>query len=162
MPDKRQSIILGTALVTLLSTSYLGLINLLCCAGVWIGALVTVWHYTSNNELTLAGGQGAVLGLTVGILGAALAAVLNYVLMRMGVRPDLVLGQAILDMFADGMPDAQYDEARERLMQDPTIGSLLINSAVSLALSAGIGAIGGAIGASVFKKGGDEPTYPAG
>ena len=44
MPDTKQSILMGALVTGILSTSYLSLINLLCCLGVIAGALVAVWH----------------------------------------------------------------------------------------------------------------------
>ena len=58
MPDKQQSIILGGIVAGILSTSYLGFLNLLCCMGIIIGALVAVWHYTDTHELTIPSGTG--------------------------------------------------------------------------------------------------------
>lgn len=153
MPSKQQSIVLGGVLVGLLSTSYLGLINLLCCLGVIIGALVAVWHYTSQNELTLSAGQGAGLGALAALLGWAIAFVLNYVLIKVGVRHDLVMTQFILDRFGGSMPPEQYDQMLEQMTQEMTFAKYFVNSLIGLAISALFGAIGGAIGAAVFKKG---------
>lgn len=162
MPEKKQSIILGAALVAVLSTSYLGLINCLCCAGVVIGALVAVWHYSSTNSITLTGGQGAVLGLTVALIGAAISAVLDYALMQAGIRVDQTIMQFILDRFGDQMPPESYDQLVEQMEETVTAGKFALQALFGVALSAGFGAIGGAIGASVFKKGGDDPSYPQG
>jgi hypothetical protein len=161
MPDKKQSLILGTALTAVLSTSYLGLLTC-CCGGVIIGALVTVWHYTSTHGITLTGGQGAVLGLTVGLLGALVSAVLDYALIQAGVRVDVTIMQFMLDRFGDQMPPESYDQMVEQMEQAVTFGKFALQALLGVAISAGIGAIGGAIGASIFKKGGDEPTHPAG
>lgn len=153
MPSKQQSIILGGVLVGLLSTSYLGLINLLCCAGVLIGALVAVWHYTTQNELTLQAGQGAGIGTMAAILGWAIAFVLNFVLIKAGIRSDQAMTQFFLDRFGQNMPPEQYDQLLDQLNQEITFGAYFINSLIGLAVSALFGAIGGAIGAAVFKKG---------
>ncbi len=161
MPDRNQSIILGTALTAVLSTSYLGLITC-CCGGVIIGALVTVWHYTSTHGITVTGGQGAVLGLTVGVLGAVISAILDYVLIQAGVRVDHTIMQFMLDRFGDQMPPESYDQLVQQMEEAITFGKFALQALIGVAFSAGFGAIGGAIGASVFKKGGDDPSYPAG
>ncbi|MEX0746709.1 MAG: hypothetical protein WD275_01835, partial [Rhodothermales bacterium] len=83
MPDKKQSIVLGAVVAALLSTSYLGFINCLCCAGMIIAGALTVWHYASTNEMTIPAGQGAVMGLIAAIIGSFVAIFLNFILIKM-------------------------------------------------------------------------------
>ena len=158
MPSKQQSIILGGLVAGLLSTSYLGLINMLCCAGVLIGAVVAVWHYTDTNELTITAGQGAVLGLLAALVGWLIALILNYALISMGIRSDLVLSQFFLDRFGDSMPAESYDQIVDQMNSPMTLGTYLLSSLWGILFSVIFGAVGGSIGAVIFKKGGDEPT----
>ncbi|MDX1429663.1 MAG: DUF4199 domain-containing protein [Rhodothermales bacterium] len=155
MAEKQQSIILGSAVVTVLSTSYLGLINCLCCAGVVIGAMVAVWHYTSTNSLTMKTGEGAVLGLTVAIIGSLISAVLDYVLIKMGIRADQAIMQIILDTMGDQMPPESYDQMIEQMEQPVTIAGFAMQAVFGVVIAGIFGAIGGVIGASIFKKGDD-------
>jgi len=159
MPSKQQSIVLGGVLVGILSTSYLGLINMLCCAGVIIGALVAVWHYTSQNELTISAGQGAGLGVMAALLGWAIAFVLNFVLIKAGIRSDQAISQFILDKVGSNMPPEQYDQLLQQMEREVSFGAYFLNSLIGLGLSALFGAIGGAIGAAIFKKAPPEELY---
>ena len=97
MPDKKQSLILGAVVAALLSTSYLSFINCLCCAGMIIAGALTVWHYTSTNDLTIPAGQGAVMGLTAAAVGAFAAIFMNFVLIKMGIRADRAITEAIIN-----------------------------------------------------------------
>ncbi len=153
MPSKQQSIIVGSAVVAILSTSYLGLINMLCCAGIIAGAMVAVWHYTDNNNLTMSAGSGAVLGLTVAIIGTLISLVLNYIFIKMGVRSDLAVVNFIINTFGDQMPPEQVDAMLAQAEVDPTLMSHFGQGLIGVAFSAIFGAIGGAIGAAIFKKG---------
>ena len=157
MPSKQQSIILGGLIAGLLSTSYLGLINLLCCAGVIIGALVSVWHYTDTNELTIKPGQGAVIGLLAALIGWGVSFVLNFILIKAGIRSDLVISQFILDRLGDSMPQESVDQMVEQMNAEMTLAKYLAGAVWGLLFPV-FGAIGGSIGALLFKKGGDEPT----
>ena len=156
MPSKQQSIILGGVVVGLLSTSYLGMINLLCCAGVLAGSLIAVWHYTTNNELTLRSGQGVSLGVMAALLGWAIAFVVNFALIKAGVRSDLAISQFILDRFGDSMPPESVDQMIDQMEQPITLGMYAINSLLGVVFSVIFGAIGGAIGAAVFKNGDED------
>lgn len=149
-------------MVGLLSTSYLSFINILCCAGVLTGAMVAVWHYTSTNELTLSGSQGASLGVQAALAGFAIAFVLNFVLMSLGIRHDLAVAEWSLNTFGDNMQDAQLEQLEEQLNTPFSLGFYLkttilsMNGAIGIAATAAFGAIGGAIGAAAFKNGPEE------
>jgi len=158
MPSKQQSIILGGLVVTVLSTSYLSYINMLCCLGVLSGALVAVWHYTETNELTIKSGDGAVMGILAALIGLVIASVLNFALIKMGIRHDQAMVQFFLNSMGDSMPPEQYDAMVEQLEMEYTIGLMLKNMAMGAIVYVIFGAIGGLIGAKMFKKGGDEPT----
>jgi len=162
MPSKQQSIILGGLIAGLLSTSYLGLINMLCCAGIIIGALVSVWHYTDTNELTIKAGQGAVIGLLAALVGWAVSLVLNYILIKAGIRSDRDLSQFRLDRFGDSMGEEGVERIVEQMNTEITLGKYMLSALWGVLLSAIFGAIGGSIGAVLFKKGGDEATEFAG
>ncbi|QXD16369.1 DUF4199 family protein [Rhodocaloribacter litoris] len=163
MPSKNQSILLGGLVVGLLSTSYLGLINMLCCAGVLIGAVVAVWHYTSTYELTIPAGEGATIGALAALIGGLISLVLNFVLMKIGIRHDLVISQFMLERFGEGMPPEQYEQIREQMSQPVTLGSYLKQAwyGAVLIVTAIFGAIGGVLGAVLFKKGGEAPEGAA-
>ena len=160
MPDQKQSILLGALVTGLLSTSYLGFINLLCCAGVIIGSLVAVWHYTSTHNLTIPAGKGAVMGLITAIVGALFGFILTYVLMMIGIRHDLVITEWMLDAFGESMQPEQIDQMEEQINQPVSLGThlLTINTVIGIIVSAIFGAVGGAIGAAIFKKGGEAPA----
>lgn len=162
MSGKQQSILLGSAVVAVLSTSYLSFINCLCCLGVIAGAMVAVWHYTQTNQLTIKPGEGAVMGLMAGLIGAVIALVLNYILMQIGIRHDAALLNAMLDMFQDSLPPEQYDELVRQRDEPTTLGSYLTSGMIGVAVSAIFGAVGGAIGAALFKKGAEPIDGPDG
>ncbi len=160
MPDKKQSILLGGLISGLLSTSYLGFINFLCCLGVIAGALAAVWHYTSTNELTIKTGEGAGMGALAGLVGYFVGNILTMLLMSMGVRHDLAANQFVLDRFGENMPPEQYDMMVAQIEKPFTLVGWVSENMLTLVISAlvvvAMGAIGGALGAKMFKKGGDD------
>ncbi|MFZ8977585.1 MAG: hypothetical protein ACO2Y9_10840 [Pseudohongiellaceae bacterium] len=158
MPDTKQSILLGALVTGILSTSYLGLINFLCCLGVIAGALVAVWHYTDTNELTISTGKGAGMGALAAIGGGVISLIANLVLIQMGIRHDLATVEFMINTFGDGMAPEQIEAMESQLEAPFEIGMYFFNALFGFAISAVFGAGGGAIGAKIFKKGGDEPT----
>ena len=158
MPSKTQSILLGGLVAGILSTSVLGLINVLCCAGVIIGALVSVWHYTTTYDLTIPAGQGVLIGVLAGGVGALVAGLLNWLVGLVG----LDLTTLVIRVFENsGAPQEQLDLLRQQA-QNQGWGDALLGIVFSVVVYAVVGAIGGAIGASAFKRGGDTPGGPPG
>src|SRR5690625_3295418 len=98
MSPQQQSILLGDGVAALLSTSYLRLINCLCCLGLIIGGLAATSHYTDSNQLTITPGDGAVMGLSAGAHGALVALVLYFVLIKMGIRHDRAMTNLMIEL----------------------------------------------------------------
>lgn len=161
MPSRTQSILIGGLVVGALSTSVLSVINLLCCAGVIIGAVVGVWHYTETYQITIESGQGALIGAMAGIVGAILAGIFNQLLVVVGLdfAGDM---RAMMEQFSQMQGDAgmTFDEQMQ-MMEQGSWAFMLLGTVFNMVLYGIFGAVGGAIGASVFQKGGDAPTNPS-
>jgi len=154
MPDKKQSIILGGLAAGLLSTSYLGLINQACCLGIIIGGIIGVWHYTSENEITIKGGTGAVIGVGASVIAWALSSVLTWALTLVGIGAERFTKSGVIENLENSQMTADQLDIIIPLIDD----YFFVTYAINLVVFAIFGAIGGAIGAKLFKKGGDEPT----
>lgn len=155
MPSKTQSILLGGLVAGLLSTSYLGLINLACCAGVIIGAVVAVWHYTNTYNLTISGGQGAAMGALAAVIGAVIGGLLSYLLQFIGIPGVQELFQGSFEQF---LSEEQLEQLEAQQEMAENIGAVLLGIGINMLIYAIFGAVGGVIGANVFKKGGDAPA----
>ena len=155
MPSKTQSILVGGLVVGLLNTSVLQVTAVLCCAGVIIGAMTGVWHYTTTYDLTISAGQGVLIGVGAAALGAVIAGILNYVLALAGLD---VLTQLMMDFVENAnLPPDQVEMIREQTTTSQGLSAVLLGIATNAVVFVIFGAIGGAIGASVFKRGGDTP-----
>lgn len=160
MSPKGQSILLGAAVVALLSTSYLGFINCLCCAGVIAGAMVAVWHYTNTNSLTIPAGEGAVIGLSAAALGGVISLILNFLLISIGLGAEAAMQEFALDFLAGRVPPEQLEEIEAQMAAGQSAGAYFVNGLCGIVIFVIFGAIGGVIGASVFKKGPAETDTP--
>ncbi|MEM8559956.1 MAG: DUF4199 family protein [Bacteroidota bacterium] len=155
---KLPSILIGAAVYVLLglTASVLNamgppisfIAGLLSCVAILVGAMVGVWHFTNTHQLTISAGQGAGLGVSVGLVGALISGVLGLALIAAGVLPDPVEA-AIEQARAMGQTEEQIDMARS--MTEIFAGPVGI--AFGLVIGALFGAAGGAIGAAIFKKG---------
>lgn len=99
------------------------------------------------------------MGALAAIFGLVVASILNYILIAVfDIRSDQVFSQYILNMVGDTLPPDQYDEMVDEMNAPVTIGKALQGMLWGLLVYPAFGAIGGIIGAKMFKKGGDEPT----
>lgn len=152
MPNKSQSILLAGAAIGV-AAPILGLIpgvgSCLACIAYILAGLLAVWHYTDRHHLTITGGQGAGLGALAGIVAMAIASILGFLFMSIGLTPPW--REAFEEQLdASGMDPAQIDQFMEMASSPLFIVGFIL---LGLVIYAIMGALGGVIGASVFKKG---------
>ena len=162
MPSKSRSILIGAAVAAVLafiqgflavgggtSGQYLG--SLLCCLVAAAGAGTAVWHYTTTHNLTIPAGTGAGLGAAAVSAGYLVAYLIGVVLQAVGLRPSNaeLLEQGRQQMIDQGMDSALVDQG----MGVAEMASGPLGAAITLLVMAVLGAIVGAIAASVFKRG---------
>lgn len=165
MTGKFQSILLGSMVVGLLATLF-GLIqfsvqsqvlgSLSCCVIPTVGALMATWHYTSTNGLTIRAGEGALIGLAAGVLGYFISLVLSVVVSVTGLMPSPFDVEAVIEMTQDAMVNrgssqTEIDQATGFMRQ-----FYFAFIAVAVVAYGVLGAVVGAIGASIFKHGGPD------
>lgn len=160
MSTKQRSILVGGLVVALLSTSYLGIINTLCCLGVMTGGAVGVWHYTSSHRLTISSGDGASLGASAALIGLAISLVLNFVFMKVGLGSESVFTGVMESFMGDMMTAEQMEQFEQQLeqQQERSFFEYLFNAGtlINVVIFPLFGAVGGAFGASLFQYGGEE------
>jgi hypothetical protein len=169
MQNKLPSILLGGLAVGLITTvlsifSQPGSGNqamgmamgcVVCLAYVGAG-LIAVWHYTNTQRLTLPAGEGVLMGLMAGAVAALVGVVLGLLLRAVGILPgpEEVWAQLEASGQFDDVPPESLEMSRNvmEMMMGPA------GHAIALVLGAVAGLVGGAIGAAMFKKGGDRPA----
>ena len=156
------ALLMGAALVGVTSTSYLGFVNVLCCAGMIGGGMYAVYRYTSDTSSTITGGEGASLGFKAGLIGALIGLLLTFALRMVGIRDDLVVANYLLNNPPSSFPPEALDQIAAQADQPVWKTTFSFGTLISLLVTGAFAALGGAIGASVFKKGGEirpEQTY---
>jgi hypothetical protein len=155
MTPRQQSILVGAVVTGILSTSYLGLINTLCCLGVIVGGVVATQQYAARTSGGVPSGDGAVLGAFAGAAGAVLSAVFDVMLRPLNLDSRSIqqgLQEQLMQMGGgQGMSPEMMQQMQGEgpgLLSVMGLAFLLMN----LILFAIFGAIGGAIGAALFGK----------
>lgn len=146
MTIRQQSILIGALVTGILSTSYLGFINTLCCLGVIIGGIVTVQQYVQRSGRAIEAGDGAVLGAIAGALGSIFGALFDRLLRPLGLDSQSVW-QGMMEDMMEGQREMAQDFSQ---FQEGGTLMILFSIAIGLVLYAIFGAIGGALGTALF------------
>lgn len=129
--------------------------NFCCCLWVVSGGVLAVWLAQQNTPYGLTAAEGALLGLTAGLIGAVIAFPINLVFE--GWKRDLMmrmLESANLDI------PAEFRDALENT-RTGVIGRLF-SLMITLVIDGIFGLLGGLLGVAMFKKNVPPPPPPPG
>lgn len=151
MTIRQTSILIGALVTAILSTSYLGFINTICCLGVIIGGLVAAQQYVSRSGTSISAGDGAVLGALAGIGGSILGSLFDRALRPFGLDSQTIWQDTMQGMM-QGMDGQQgfSPEMMQQMQDGGGMGMLLVSLVIGIIIYAIFGAIGGALGAALF------------
>ena len=154
-PSKTQPALLAGLVIGLLwSVPFLNLINLCCCLGVIAGGAFAAWLLIKRSPvLPVSSGDGAVVGLLAGLVGAGVYLVL-------GIPIGLVFNQisVVKSIFAT-LNNPEINRAMEEAIRNAENQGLaerlvgaLVGWCITSVISVGFSAIGGLIGVAMFEK----------
>ncbi len=161
-PAKVMPALYGGIIIAVLSTvPGLSLVNCLCCAGVMVGGLMSVYFY--KNTLTpesspLESGDGVQLGLLSGVFGAVVALVLNAVIQAAFGDIGATFVKDIMEKIVESgdMPPEVADKIRQSLAESGTAGAramgIFFTFVTHIVIFPIFGLFGGLIGVSLFKS----------
>ena len=144
--------VMGALVIGVLSgLPVVGLGNCCCCAWIVSGGLVAAYLFQSNTPEPITLGDGALIGLLAGLLGA----VVNLVV---SVPMNLLVGpyqQRLLRQIAESQPDIP-DNVRQIVDNVGGTGVTILGALMAFVMMLVLGAIfaslGGLLGAFFFKK----------
>jgi hypothetical protein len=130
--------IAGAATAVISSLPLVNLLNCLFCGWLWVGGAAGVWLYQRDAKTTVTSAQGAGIGALTGLVGAVLGAVIGLLFSGLGLGLMTIAdAQASRDLF------------------DTLLGAGILQGlglVFSIVLYPAFGALGGVIGASIFKS----------
>jgi hypothetical protein len=133
------SLIGGIINIILSNTPFLNLINLLLCAGFWIGAIIAVWIYKSREgSVTIR--QGTLIGVITGVWAGIFGIALSFV--------GLAGASALAGSISQFIPADSSAELRD-LLKGP--GEMLFNIC-GVGVDIIFGTLGGLIGGLFFRN----------
>jgi hypothetical protein len=165
MNNKLKPALIGGVLIGVLSViPFVSLANICCCLWAILGGMLATYLYVKNSPTPASAGDGAVLGVIAGALGAVIYVVI-------GIPIAIAMGPMMQNMIVSLMKNV--DPRQAELMrqqfeaQGTAIAPLIIQALIAAALLFVFAILGGLLGIPIFekRKGGPPPpppTYNAG
>jgi len=156
----KAALIGGVAIGVLSAIPFVNFVNVCCCGWALIGGALATYLYVKDSQTPVNAGDGAMLGLLAGAVGAGIYLILgvpiNYVVGN-------AMGSMMMNIFSGNMPPEQAEAMRQQMEASQSIVAVLING---LLIAFGIvifSVAGGALGVPIFEKrkgGGSAPPPP--
>jgi hypothetical protein len=121
-----------------------------CCLWIIGGAMLAAYLLAKNSPTSVTPGDGAIVGIFAGIVGAVVDAIVSIPFEAMNREA----AQKVMDMFSqylNEMPSA-WKSLLDRAGERPSPAFFMLGLVISAAVFAALGALGGVIGAALFGR----------
>lgn len=126
------------------------IINCLCCLWIIGGGVLAAYFLTKESPVVMTAGDGAIVGVFTGIIAAIVEAFVTIPFRAVNEK----LAQGIMDRFSqyyEEMPSG-WESWLDGSGFEGSIVWTILGLAVSVIVFSALGALGGIIGISLFKK----------
>jgi hypothetical protein len=149
-PSKLQPALLGGAVLGVLSV--LPIVSIANCCCIWFitGGVVAAWVMQQNHPLPITAGDGIIVGLLAGLVGAVVWLVLSIPLHAITGGMEKQFIARVLERAGDLPPDARA--SLERWQGGGGFVLVGIGFFIQLIVGSLLAAVGGLIGALLFRK----------
>jgi hypothetical protein len=162
VPAKLQPALLGGVAIGVLSAlPVVNIVNLCCCAWVVAGGALASHLMQQNHPAPINAGDGAIVGLLAGAIGALVGTVLSVPIAMMMGPFQLQMMERILQGTQDMPPEVRaiFEQMQGGMGGAAAMGiGFIFSLFFSLFFYAIFGLFGGLLGALIFRK--DLPTPP--
>ncbi len=151
-PAKFQPALLGGVAIGVLSAlPVISVANICCCAWIVFGGALAAYLMQANHPEPIQVGDGAIVGLQAGLVGAFVWLVVFIPIASMMAPFESRMTQRAIQSAAGAAPELR--ELLEGLSAGPTIGiGLVFTFFVMLVVGTTFGMFGGLFGALLFRK----------
>jgi hypothetical protein len=161
MNNKVKPALIGGVLLGLLSViPFVSALNVCCCLWAILGGMLASYLYVKNSAVPATPGDGAILGVLAGVIGAAVAIIV-------GTPISYVMGPTMRNLLlslAENMDRQQAEMMRRQIEMtaSDSIVPVIVNQLILGFLLIIFATIGGLIGTALFekRKGGAPPPPP--
>jgi hypothetical protein len=158
MNTKLKPALIGGVLIGVLSViPFVSAANLCCCLWAILGGMLATYLYVKNSPTPASAGDGAVLGVIAGAVGAVVSVIL-------GIPINLAMGPVMRNTIVSLMQNLdprQAEMMRQQFeAQGNAIGPLIIQSLIGAGLLFVFAILGGLLGVPIFEKRKGAPPPP--
>jgi hypothetical protein len=149
MNSKLKPALIGGVVVGLLSAiPFVNLLNFCCCLWALLGGALAANIFIKNSPTPAGPGDGAVVGLLAGVVGALIYIVIGIPLgiLTSGVMVSLMSG------LIQNMDPSQAEAIRQQMASTQNIAGAIINGLIMAVLLVVFSTIGGLLGIPIFEK----------
>jgi hypothetical protein len=163
-PAKLQPALLGGVAIGVLSAlPVVNLVNFCCCAWVVFGGGLAVYLMQQNHPAPVTAGDGAIVGLMAGALGAVIGSVLSIpIALAMGPFQAQMI-ERVLQGTQEMPPEVRsiFEQMRNGVVSGAAVGiGFIFHLLFSLCFYSIFGLLGGLLGAVMFSKNAPPPPPP--
>lgn len=155
-PSKLQPALIGGVLLGVLSAvPFVNALNCFCCLWVIAGGLLAAYLYQNKSPLPVQYGDGAVLGLMTGVIGAIVETIVAIPLQLLGLGLAAgVMQEALRELETNpDVPPEFFEFLRSFLTEGGVAATGIVYSLViNIVISAIFATIGAVIGVAIFQK----------
>jgi hypothetical protein len=126
------------------------LLNCLCCLWIIGGGMIAAHFLTKDSPLLLTAGDGAIVGVFAGIIGAVIEFIISIPLTPLTNAYFRGLMEKFAE-FAEDMPSG-WESFLERGAFETSAPWAILGLVINVVIFSIFGALGGVIGISLFKK----------
>jgi hypothetical protein len=156
MNTKLKPAIIGGVVVGLLSAiPFVNIPNICCCLWAILGGAIASYMYIKSSPTPVKVGEGAVLGVLAGLVGAVIYIVIGIPL---GILAGSALNGVIVKMMENADPSTARQMQRQMVGQS-ILGSIMFGFVWALLLIL-FSTVGGLIGVTIFEKRKGNPNPP--
>ena len=158
MNNKLKPALIGGVFIGVLSViPFVSAANLCCCLWAILGGLLATYLYVKNSPTPASAGDGAVLGVIAGAIGA----VISFII---GVPLAIAMGPTMRNMIVSlvqNIDPRQAEMMRQQFeAQGTAIAPIIIQSLIGAGLLFVFAILGGLLGVPIFEKRKGTPPPP--
>ena len=158
MNNKLKPALIGGVFIGVLSViPFVSAANLCCCLWAILGGLLATYLYVKNSPIPAGAGDGAVLGVIAGAIGAVIYLVI-------GIPVAIATGPMMQDMVVSLMRNLDPQQAdllrRNFEAQGTALAPVIIQAMIGAALLFVFSILGGLLGVPIFEKRKGTPPPP--
>ncbi len=131
------------------------IVSCMCCLWIIGGAILSTYLLSKNTSAPLASSDGAIIGVFTGIVAAVVKTILDVILTPLNRE----IYQRLMERFAEYMQEMPpgFEDMFSESAFETTVPKILFELLISGIIFSALGALGGIIGISLFKK---KPPQP--